>query len=357
MVTGYSGTFVISWSQTEVDGLDNAPQTALTVGAAWSWRGDALRVDGPNDLLRLENANGGEQLRKSAAKMVQRLVGRALETEQAKPRERSADLGSGLSDNIFTVTDGARSYTVTLIDTGKATNPLLMFAGQMPPRDTDLWVVEHTPAAAPARSAAPSDAGGVICFTHGTRILTPDGPKLIEELQAGDYVQTKDNGPQEIQWVGARRMSGARLYAMPTLRPVRIRAGALGIDRPEEELLVSPEHRMLISGRVAQDLFNTPEVLVAARDLVNGDTIAVDLTVRHVTYVHLLLERHQVLWANGVATESFHPANAAFSTLADDDRKRLTSLYPDLSLDPHSYGSFARRNLTASEAALLTHAA
>ncbi|MEO0401177.1 MAG: Hint domain-containing protein, partial [Pseudomonadota bacterium] len=158
-------------------------------------------------------------------------------------------------------------------------------------------------------------------------------------------------------WVGSRRMTGARLFAMPRLRPIRISTGAFGIDQPDQELLVSPEHRMVINGRVAQDLFNTSEVLVAAKDLINGSTITVDLKVRQVTYVHLLLPRHEIIRANGIETESFHPANAALSTLRDEDRARLLGHLPDLEYDPHTYGTYARRNLSATEAAILNHAA
>lgn len=79
MKTGFRGTFVISWSQTEIDSLDAAPVQNLKVGAAWAWRGDAIRVDGPNDVLRLDQADGAEQLRKRAARMVHRLVGAALD--------------------------------------------------------------------------------------------------------------------------------------------------------------------------------------------------------------------------------------------------------------------------------------
>ena len=68
MKTGFKGTFVISWSQTEIDGLDAAPVHSLKVGAAWAWRGDAIRVDGPNDVLRLDQADGAENLRKRAAR-------------------------------------------------------------------------------------------------------------------------------------------------------------------------------------------------------------------------------------------------------------------------------------------------
>jgi len=122
-------------------------------------------------------------------------------------------------------------------------------------------------------------------------------------------------------------------------------------------LLVSPEHRMLVRGGAALALFNTPEVLVPARDLVNGSTISVDLNAREVTYIHLLLPSHQIIWANGVETESFHPANTSLSMLRDRDRVRLLSQFPEMEFDPHQYGGYARRNLSESEAALLLHRA
>ena len=354
MKTGFRGTFVISWSQTEVDGLEAAPLPTLAVGAAWAWRGDVVRVDGPHDVLRLDKADGNEALRRRAARMVHRLVGAALDDTPLTPTDPD-DL-QGLSDNSFVVTDGGKSYTVTLIDVGPRKPPLLMFVDDIPPRNTDLWVVHHTLNTAPGDGMG-AGAGGVICFTPGTLIDTPDGPRLIEELREGDKVSTKDNGAQDIQWIGSRRMTGARLFAMPRLRPVRIATGALGVERPDQELLVSPEHRMLIEGPVARDLFNAHEVLVAAKDLINGTTISVDLKAREVTYVHLLLPRHEVLRANGVETESFHPANTALSTLDDVDRTRLLDRLPELEFDPHTYGTYARRNLSTSEAAILRHAA
>lgn len=354
MGTGLRGTFVISWSQTEVDGLEAAPLQSLTVGAVWVWRGDAVRVDGPQDVLRLDGANGSEEMRRKAARMVHRLVGAAMERNPARPL--TADEANTMSDSSFVVTDGAKSYTVTMIDVGRNSRPLLMFMDDTPPRDTDLWIVHHTLNTTPDDPVGPS-AGGVICFTPGTLIETPEGAKPIEHLHEGDKVQTKDSGAQEIQWIGARRMTGARLFALPALRPVRIALGALGVERPDMELLVSPEHRMLIEGDVARELFNTPEVLVAAKDLINGTTIVVDQKVREVTYIHLLLPRHEILRANGVETESFHPANAALSTLDDADRARLLEGLPEIEFDAHTYGAYARRNLSSSETAILTHAA
>lgn len=353
MGTGYRGTFVISWSQTELDGLAAAPLRLLTAGATWCWRGEAVRVDGPQALLRLDMAEGAEARRRRAARMVRRLVGAAL-SRQDTPDE--AEPPDPLMEAGFVVTDGVRSHMVTLIETGGGADPLLMFHDDMPPRDRELWVV-HAAAEGLRGAADGPDGGGVICFTPGTRIETPRGPCPVEDLSEGDLVSTRDNGAQEIRWIGSRRMTGARLFALPRLRPIRLRVGALGIDRPDRELLVSPEHRILVQGAVAQALFNTPEVLVMARDLVDGERIAVDLTVREVSYIHLLLPSHQVLWANGVETESFHPAGTDISSLREEDRARLIALDPALEHAPQAYGGFARRCLSAPEAAILMHEA
>lgn len=147
------------------------------------------------------------------------------------------------------------------------------------------------------------------------------------------------------------------MFILPHLSPICIGMGALGVERPDEELLVSPTHRMLIQGDEAMALFNTPEILVAAKDLINGKTVMVDVTFQEVTYIHLLLSDHQILWANGVETESFHPANAALTTLEASDRKRFVEQFPDLEFDLHTYGRFARRNLSAAEASIMYHVA
>lgn len=363
MKSGFRGICVISWSQTEVDGLEAAPARLIGVGAAWSWRGDAVRVDGPAETLWQDCGVYHTDPRRRAAQMVHRLVGAAVDGV-----DRSGQPGPDrpMPDTRIVVTDGAQRYTVTVIDVGGGVPPLLMFVDEMPPRETDLWVEHHsldTIAASQtgtgtAMPAATGKGSGVICFTPGTLIQTPQGLRPVEDLREGDRVQTKDNGAEDILWIGSRRMSGARMFAMPHLAPVRIRSGAFGIERPRGDLLVSPQHRMLIKGPVAQALFNTPEVLVSARDLVNDTTVRVARGLREVHYIHLLLPHHQVLWANGVETESFHPASAAMDTLDEDDRQRLLQQFPALARDPQSYGAYARRNLSAAEAAMLqTHAA
>lgn len=351
MKTGSLGTFVISWNQTEVDGLTPAPSEAVNVGATWRWTGETVRVDGPGAPLVLEGADEIEELHRRAARSVRRIVGAALRPANAPI---IMDLHEPLLEEGFVVTDGRRSYSLTVIEVGPGSASLIMFLGAVPPADTDLWVVQITSNHPSLRNAA-APSGGVICFTPGTRISTPDGQRFVEELQEGDRIQTKDDGVQEIRWVGSRRMSGARLFAMPSLRPIRLKAGALGNGEPDGDLVVSPEHRVLIRGGSAEALFNTPEVLVAAKDLINDRTILPDHSAREVTYIHLLLDRHQIVWANGVETESFHPANAELDTVDEAQRRLLFERFPDLRLDAQSFGDYARRNLSPSEAALLRY--
>lgn len=349
MGTGYRGTFAIAWSETEIDGLKGAPAETLTVGASWNWQGRAVRVDGPQDLLILDGAEGAAGIALRAARRVPRVTGGSVGAPDADAG--ALDPEGPLRDG-FTVTDGRRQYPVAILRDAERERMLLAFPGAIPPAGTELWVtaMSNVPPARPA--PAPQ---GVICFTRGTRLRTPGGECRVEDLAPGDRVVTRDDGAQEVLWIGSTQISGARLQVQPALRPVRIRAAALGGEVPEDELLVSPRHRVLVRGRSAMALFNTDEVLVAAADLIDGRMISTLHASKGLTYYHLLLARHQVVWANGVPTESFHPAAAPLERIEDSQRERLYRLFPDLARDPERYGPTARRSLTRAEAAILCH--
>ena len=351
MRAGAFGTSVIAWAQTEIDGLRSGPISAIEPGATWRWSGRAIRVDRPGDILPLGGPIGQDDVETRAAMAVRRIMGKALPPGRAQWGEA---LSEPLLSNSFVLTDGTRSWTATLLEVPEVARPLLMFAGHVPPTDTDLWIARGLTTAGVLNRITDTPTG-VICFTRGTKLRTPVGDRLVEELQEGDRIDTKDAGPQEIVWIGKRRMSGARLYAMPELRPVRIEAGALGGRDPREDLIVSPRHKVLIKGDFARALFNENEVLVAVEDLLNDRTIARDFKMATVEYVHLLLPRHHVVWANGVETESFHPASTDLDTIDPAQRGRLSEIVPGIEADPYLYGAAARRELTRSEAAILQH--
>lgn len=260
----------------------------------------------------------------------------------------AAVLQEPLFSDAFRVTDGFNTWTITLIDTGANCQPLCMFLDEIQLRKTPLWVVDRRIDMALRRAVAP-EQGGVVCFTPGTTILTPDGPRDVASLVEGDFVQTAGNGRAEILWLASRRITGARMKAVPSLTPVRLRAGALDKDVPDAGLLVSPDHRIVLRSSRAQTLYNAEEVLVTARDLINDHSIIRDHGQREVTYIHMMLPKHEVVFANGVATESFHPASAELTMMDENQRDRMFDRLPNQTGGVQNYGEYARRVLSDSE--------
>ncbi|SEN39859.1 Hint domain-containing protein [Loktanella fryxellensis] len=348
MTTGFTGTFVVAWSQTELDGGWATSPGQVRIGSTWSWDGPLVRVDGPGSVLTLGPSRAALDLRRRAGGSVRRLIGGA----RGARRVARTPATDPLFDHSFTVTDGRGTWEVAVILRDGGHGPLALFVDGAPPRRTDLWVMRHG-LESDRTTRTTTARGGVICFTPGTMILTPEGPRDVASLHEGCRVQTQDDGPAEVLWIGRRRVSAARIMATPDLAPVRLRKGALDRDVPDAGLLVSPDHRVVLRGARAAALFNTAEVLVAARDLVDDRHILRDRSRRDVTYIHLMLPRHQIVFANAVATESFHPAAAALDALASEDRDRLFSRMPVLRDDIGAYGTHARRLLTRGEAAVL----
>jgi hypothetical protein len=350
MATGFQGAFVIAWAQTCIEGFPAEPQQELAEGMNWSWHGPLQPLDGDPAALLLTASRDQDELRRRAARVVRKL----LQHPAPSPAEFAASDADPLYRGAFIVSDGARFFTIVPILLEDGTPPLLLFAGDPPPSGRALTIVHRNEE---TLKPTPSDDPTVICFTPGTRIRTETGDVAIEDLGTGDRILTRDNGPQEVLWSGNRRMSGARLFAMPDQRPIRMRAGALGVDRPDADLIVSPEHRVLVTGRAARDLWNEPEVLVRAADLVGDARVTVDHSLRETYYIHLMLDRHEVVWANGLEVETFHPGFMGLEHLTNLQRESLLEMRPELDGNPHAYGAPARRMLTRAEAAILIQGA
>ncbi|MDU8913534.1 Hint domain-containing protein, partial [Aestuariicoccus sp. MJ-SS9] len=180
------------------------------------------------------------------------------------------------------------------------------------------------------------DNTGIVCFTEGTRILTPSGERAIERLQVGDAVCTMDNGAQPIVWIGCRKVAHAELQSSESLLPILIREGVLGAER---DLLVSRQHGVL---------FGSDHLARAAHLAEFMPGVRVAKGKRHVTYIHIMFEAHQIIFAEGVPSESFYPGPMAMKMMAKDARRELETLFPQLgkigSLEDaaKSYGATAR---------------
>ena len=190
------------------------------------------------------------------------------------------------------------------------------------------------------------------CFVRGARINTPHGPRLVEDLVAGDEVLTSDDGPRKIIWIGAKRVSVGQVPDFEKLQPIRISPDTFGPGVPARAILISPMHRVSVKGAHAMLLFGETEVLCAAKMLVNGTTILREAT-DEVEYFHILFDEHQVISVEGCDMESLYPGRVGLSNFDRAAQEEVFGLFPDLRALPESYGPAARRILKRHEGLVL----
>jgi hypothetical protein len=158
-----------------------------------------------------------------------------------------------------------------------------------------------------------------VCFAAGTRILTATGERMIETLIQGDIVLTlagDELSPKPVKWVGRRRIDLMTHPRPETVAPIRIQRSAFADNVPHTDLLVSPDHAILVDGR-----------LICARQLINGTTIRQETGLVSAEYFHVELEAHAILLAEGLPAESYlNTGNGGFFANSKDP----LVLHPDL---------------------------
>lgn len=253
------------------------------------------------------------------------------------------DIGtwSGNTDDTYTITSGG-SYGFASINpsTGAWTydlddsNPVVdaLDAGETL---TDTFVVRMVDNS--GSGAGQSDTQvititihGVPCLARGSMIETEHGRRPVDAIKPGDRVMTRD-GLKVVRWIGHRTVEAAELAANPKLRPVRIVAGAMGNGLPQRDLLVSRQHRMLVTSNIAQRMFGSLEVLVPAVKLTALPGIFIDEAVETVEYFHLLFDHHEVIYAEGAPTESLFTGPEALKAISDAAREEICTLFPEIS--------------------------
>lgn len=326
------GLFLLSWAETQIDGEGGVPLDQVQPGASWLRWGDAVDLAPASRLAPPGRYATSQAYRNAATSEARRIVDAAL-------GERAHRIANTRSRTL-TLTEGQNSWLATVIDAARPSAPLLLFLGDPPPKDRAVQVAwidrPHT-----GNSPIGMPAHG---FTPGTWIETPGGSRQVRHLSAGDKVLTLDAGVQEIIWTGRR----VQIANAADPAPILVRSGALNAVCHEGDLLIGPDHRLLLAGRK-----DGTEALVTARDLVNGDTILPCVTTPSPGFFQVLLESHHIMVANGFAVESFLPTHALLDTIARPDRLRLFDVMPGLATNPASYGPSARPTLSAAEAALV----
>lgn len=214
------------------------------------------------------------------------------------------------------------------------------FDGPFPPPGTTLHYIQGVSSynGTGQTLVLPEDP---VCFLAGTLIDTTHGLRPIEDLAVGMQVLTLKQGAQAIRWIGRSTVCG-----LGRLAPICIKAGALGNLR---DLYVSPNHRILLQSSMAALSFGEDAVLVPAKALLNGDTV-VQVPMPRADYLHLMLDTHDLVFSEGIATESLFAGHMTLRILGADAMAELNAIFPDL---PNVRQSTSHPGLTMKEAQYL----
>jgi hypothetical protein len=335
---GYTNT--IFGTQSTVNGAAQDYAFGPPVGGTWSYTG-------PDTYFVVNENTGASQFNGD------------INNEQVAAQEQIGGVGQqtttidGVEQQIiydysFTVTDGTSTWRVTVIDVDRNNDDDLNDAGEdgyylifpdgMPPADTDLTIggiVDNEDFVSHA-----SLGGSVVCFAQGTLIAAENGQVEVQDLQAGDLVETRDGGLQPVTWIGRTTVP-----ATGDLAPIVITKGTLGNDR---DLVVSPQHAILLDDWRAELFFGQDEVLVRAVDLLGHDGVY-RKTGGVVTYFHILFDAHQLVRSEAIWSESLYPGDMTLQTVNEAARDEIIELFPNLG----TYGPKAAPCIRAFEAACL----
>lgn len=194
----------------------------------------------------------------------------------------------------------------------------------------------------------------VVCFVRGTLISTPDGPVPIEQLSMDDIVQCGDGLARPIQWIGSRVVPSEELEQNPNIRPVLLRADAIEEGVPHTDLMLSPQHRIVLEGVLPELLFGDPRVLTAATHMENDHSILRQHDCREVEYFHILLDGHHTVFANGLEAETLFLGDAASQALGPEARSEIFTIFPEFQTNLSLAGTTCLTSLNRKETTALT---
>lgn len=245
-----------------------------------------------------------------------------IDVDRAYPGDTvTVDNGDGTTTTItgttFYLTDGTRVFTPT---DGSVLDDLELVSTTWVSGTGDLDVGDLGPP----------------CLVAGTHVETPDGIFKVEDLQPGMMVIGEDSRVLTLRMVLHTDFNGRDIAENPKLAPVRIVAGALGNGLPKRDLLVSRQHRMVLDAKAVSQMFDCDQVLVPAAKLLPLPGIYVDTGMKAVTYYHLVFDQHEIIFAEGAATESLYTGAEALRSISDEAREELLTMFPELAEDHSS---------------------
>ncbi|PWE29446.1 hypothetical protein DDZ14_17005 [Maritimibacter sp. 55A14] len=190
-------------------------------------------------------------------------------------------------------------------------------------------------------------------FARGTLIATKTGPVAVEDLVPGDRVLTRDHGAVPLRWIGCTPINYRGDEAQPG--SLRIMANALGDRRPDTDLVLHGSARVILRHKICAIRHGARAALVPARSLADGDSIIELRPLGSVELFNFAFDAHQIVTANGVETESYHPGPQVCATLGGEVHHHLAHIFPWMGGRVELFGALAAPRLTDEEAMALSY--
>ena len=163
-----------------------------------------------------------------------------------------------------------------------------------------------------------------ICFSEEALVDTPGGAVPVRDIRPGDMVMTT-RGPEKVLYVSTSEIDALSQVLSPNTRRVRIKQGAFGPGAPARDVRVSQQHRLTVSGAVAEMLFGAETVMAPAKAFVNGDSVVIEPAGAPFSYIHFALARHATVLSSGLPVETLFVGDIAAEVLSAPDRAELTA--------------------------------
>ena len=246
--------------------------------------------------------------------------------DTASPEAVSYDVGAGI---VNTFNDGAFNVDVTVNFTPTSGEPAYTGIGGILQTETgDVFfvmiddgegfgsnafddapiesiTVNSVSAFGSQTMAGVSDTQAFVpCFATGTQVRTITGDKSVEKIAVGDQVATLDRGYRAVTWVGRWFLSAHHLKRHPKLSAICIPAGALGVGMPVSDLVLSPQHRVMLRSQLVANMTGHNEILVPVGKLAGHNGIEKLSCGLGIQYHHLAFATHEIIWANDALAES-----------------------------------------------------
>ncbi|KAJ55162.1 hypothetical protein ACMU_15510 [Actibacterium mucosum KCTC 23349] len=201
--------------------------------------------------------------------------------------------------------------------------------------------------------ATPTFEDAFAGFARGTLITTTDGPIAVEDLCPGMQIVTKDNGPMPLLWIGSMMVfPGLPELSEESVRLLRVTAESFGMGRPLPDLMLGPRARVLFQHDACRRMFGTPSAFAPAHGFADGESMITIQPVAPVRVYHVAVEGQQVLSANGLEVESFHPGARADDMMDAETLDLFLSLFPHVR-SIHEFGPMSYPRLSAHEVEMI----